>query len=352
MSASDREVRFEMLRPAELNVEQKRCPLVFLPVAPLEYHGPHLPVGMDPINATQCALEACRRLGRGVVHPTLYWGTERERPDWMLESLGFKKEDWVVGMDFPTAIWKSHYQPEHLFGLVVAATLEMLIQTGYKLIVMVNGHGAWNQLETLERLARHYSHTTDALVIWKLAFTCGTKEPATRPVRDLPDAVLPTGGFRRAEAGRPVRPPAAPGADPLQGLLDRGRPGLQRQAQPGQGHRHRSAGRHGGEGPPGVRGDREDVRRAGRGGATETDLTSLSILNIERKKEKKMTRRMLIVLLLAGLLLPGMLFAGGGAEGAKGPMKILFIPFTMEHVFQKELCDGAKILIPGLPASR
>ncbi len=176
MSASEREVRFEMLRPAQLNAEQKRCPLVFLPVAPLEYHGPHLPVGMDPLNAAQCALEACRRLGRGVVHPTLYWGTERERPDWMLESLGFKKGDWVVGMDFPTAIWKSHYQPEHLFGLVVAATLEMLIQTGYKLIVMVNGHGAWNQLETLERLARHYSHTTDAQVVWKLAFTLDISE--------------------------------------------------------------------------------------------------------------------------------------------------------------------------------
>jgi creatinine amidohydrolase len=176
MSASEREVRFEMLRPAQLNDEQKRCPLVFLPVAPLEYHGPHLPVGMDPLNATQCALEACRRLGRGVVHPTLYWGTERERPDWMLESLGFKKGDWVVGMDFPTAIWKSHYQAEHLFGLVVAATLEMLIQTGYKLIIMVNGHGAWNQLETLERLARHYSHTTDAQVVWKLAFTLDISE--------------------------------------------------------------------------------------------------------------------------------------------------------------------------------
>jgi creatinine amidohydrolase len=176
MSLSDREVRFEMLRPGELNAEQKRSPLVFLPVAPLEYHGPHLPVGMDPINATQCALEACRRLGKGVVHPTLYWGTERERPDWMLESLGFKKDDWVVGMDFPTAIWKSHYQPEHLFGLVVAATLEMLIATGYKVIVMVNGHGAWNQLETLERLARHYSHTTDALVVWKLAFTLDISE--------------------------------------------------------------------------------------------------------------------------------------------------------------------------------
>jgi len=30
MSLSDREVRFEMLRPGELNAEAKRSPLVFL----------------------------------------------------------------------------------------------------------------------------------------------------------------------------------------------------------------------------------------------------------------------------------------------------------------------------------
>jgi ABC-type sugar transport system substrate-binding protein len=46
------------------------------------------------------------------------------------------------------------------------------------------------------------------------------------------------------------------------------------------------------------------------------------------------------------------LAAGGEKKAAelkpvKGKMKLLFIPFTMEHVFQKELCDGAKIPIPG-----
>jgi creatinine amidohydrolase len=171
-----REIRMELLRPGQLNAERERCSLVFLPVGPLEYHGPHLPVGTDAINATQCALEACRRLGKGVVHPTLYWGTERERPDWMLESLGFQKGEWVVGMDFPSAIWKSHYYREEVFALVVSQAVEMLIQTGYRVIVLVNGHGAWNQLESLERLARHYSHTTEALVLWRLAFTLDVSE--------------------------------------------------------------------------------------------------------------------------------------------------------------------------------
>jgi creatinine amidohydrolase len=176
MSSQKREIRIECLRPGQLNEEQERCPLVFVPIGPLEYHGPHLPVGMDAINANQCALEACRRLGKGVVHPTLYWGTERERPEWMLESLGFKGSDWIVGMDFPAAIWKSHYYQEHLFALVVAGAMEMLIEGGYKVIVLVNGHGAWNQLETLDRLAKHYSHTTDSLVVWRLAATLDVTE--------------------------------------------------------------------------------------------------------------------------------------------------------------------------------
>jgi len=101
------------------------------------------PVGMDPLNAGLCAQEACRRLGKGVVMPTLYMGTERERPAWMLESL----------------------------GLVVASTIEMLLSQGYKAVVIVNGHGASNQLATLDRLAKHYSSTTDAVVSSKLADT-------------------------------------------------------------------------------------------------------------------------------------------------------------------------------------
>jgi creatinine amidohydrolase len=200
----EREIRFEMLRPGQLRAELERAPLVFLPVGPLEYHGPHMPVGIDPLNAAFCAREACRRLGKGVVMPTLYMGTERERPDWMLESLGFSKGDWVVGMDFPTATWKSHYYQEHIFGLMVASTLEMLISQGYKAIVIVNGHGAWNQLETLERLAQHYSHATDAVVVWKLAVVLDISEKNLAGHADLFETSLMLHFEREDFGGRKI----------------------------------------------------------------------------------------------------------------------------------------------------
>ena len=82
----------------------------------------------------------------------------------------------MVGMDFPTATWKSHYYSEHLFGLVMASQIEMLVSQGYRVILLVNGHGAWNQLETLDRLAKHYSRTTDAKVVWRLAFPLDISE--------------------------------------------------------------------------------------------------------------------------------------------------------------------------------
>lgn len=172
----EREFRFECLRPGQLNEEQKCCPLVFIPVAPLEYHGPHLPIGTDPINAAQCAAGVCKELGKGVVLPTLYWGTERERPEWMLESLGFERDDWIVGMDFPSATWASHYYPEHIFALVLANKIEMMISHNYEIICIINGHGAENHTKTIEQLCCYYSNTTGSKVIWEMAFSANLLE--------------------------------------------------------------------------------------------------------------------------------------------------------------------------------
>jgi len=164
-----REVGFELLRPGQIIEEQKRCSLVFIPVGGLEYHGPHLPLGVDAINATIVAREVCKAINKGLVIPTLYWSTERERPPKVAEGLGFKPTDWIVGMDFPSTLWKSHYYQEHVFALVLASKIEMFINHGYKVIMIVNGHGAVNHMETIKRLSKYYSHVSDCAVEWGLA---------------------------------------------------------------------------------------------------------------------------------------------------------------------------------------
>ena len=158
-----RTVQFERLMPHEILEAKKQCPVVYLPIGPLEWHGPHLAYGMDPLNAHAVAIRIAQNVG-GVVIPTLYWGTERERTPQMLKSIGFNGDEWIVGMDFPTNSMKSLYAKEDIFGIVVREYLRMLVEQEYKLIVLVNGHGAENHINVLQRLAKEFSAESGCLV--------------------------------------------------------------------------------------------------------------------------------------------------------------------------------------------
>jgi len=159
-----REVRMQMLRPAQIIAERERVPLAFLPLGPLEWHGPHLPLGVDPLNAETAALRVAQEVG-GVVLPTLHVGTERERNPDMLEAIGFAREDYLVGMDFPANAMPSFYYPEEVLAVVVRATLGLLVRQGYKLAVLMNGHAAENHLITLQRLAVEFTNESPMRVV-------------------------------------------------------------------------------------------------------------------------------------------------------------------------------------------
>ena len=161
----DQSVEIQYLRPNQILQRKKKNSIVYLPVGPLEWHGPHLPLGTDPLRAQIAAVELAREIG-GVVMPTLYIGTERERSPEMLKSIGFAEDDYVVGMDFPRNALKSLYLKEEVFALVLRNYLEMLIDDWkFKNVVIVNGHGAENHLNVIQRLRREFVETTDAKVI-------------------------------------------------------------------------------------------------------------------------------------------------------------------------------------------
>jgi len=138
-------------RPDEVLAERRCTGLLWLPLGPLEWHGPHLPLGVDPFNAEATALACAGRLG-GLVLPTLFSGTERERPAEMLGHLGFSRRAYVVGMDFPKHSLRSGYFPEEEFALQVRGWIARARDWGFRTMVLVNGHGARNHNMTLRRL--------------------------------------------------------------------------------------------------------------------------------------------------------------------------------------------------------
>ncbi len=64
--------RYVELRPTDLAAIRSEVPAVYLPWGALEWHGPHLPLGMDGIIAEAVADRVIRRTG-GVLMPTTWW---------------------------------------------------------------------------------------------------------------------------------------------------------------------------------------------------------------------------------------------------------------------------------------
>ncbi|MHB1294027.1 MAG: creatininase family protein [Anaerolineae bacterium] len=72
------EVRYERLRPAGIAARRTECPVAYLPIGTLEWHGEHNPVGLDTLKEHALLMACAREIG-GLVFPPLYYGENREQ---------------------------------------------------------------------------------------------------------------------------------------------------------------------------------------------------------------------------------------------------------------------------------
>jgi len=154
-----RTVQLELLRPEEILREQAKRSLVYLPIGPVEWHSYHMPMGTDGLIAQETARRIAALTG-GVVSPTLFIGTERNDSRQMLANLNVPhtEDSYIWGMDFPKNTLPSLYYREEVFAAVVREQLRLLVRMGFQMIVVVNGHGAQGQVDTLRRLCDEVSH--------------------------------------------------------------------------------------------------------------------------------------------------------------------------------------------------
>lgn len=157
------------LRPEQIKTELERCPLAYLPLGPLEWHGPHLPYGTDPLHAEYIARSIADQTG-GLVFPTLFMGSERERAPQTLGAIGLEPQSYVIGMDFPANLLPSGYAHEEVFALTVREHLRIILKMGFRWIVLISGHGATNHLEVLRRLVAEFNGESPARLLLVLPF--------------------------------------------------------------------------------------------------------------------------------------------------------------------------------------
>ena len=145
------------LFPDEVAAARARSGLVILPLGLIEWHGPHMAMGCDNLIAHAVARAVAREL-RCPYWPPLFTGTERERPPAMLKSIGFTGEEFIEGMDFPANSVASGYYRDEVFAAVVRDTLNILLRRmKFRRVLIINGHGAVNQKEALDRLCGEFN---------------------------------------------------------------------------------------------------------------------------------------------------------------------------------------------------
>ncbi len=127
----------ELLTPHQIEARLARASVAYLPLGSLEFHGPHLPIGLDALTAHGICLEAAGRSG-GVVLPAMHQavGGEHMRYPWTLMSRGAEPIEALL-----------------------AETLERLDELGVRRFVILSGHFADEQRDLVARVADGWNAT-------------------------------------------------------------------------------------------------------------------------------------------------------------------------------------------------
>ncbi len=132
--------RYAELRPAQLEAIIASAPIAYVPWGALEWHGPHLPLGLDGFTAEAVAERAVRRTG-GVLLPTTWWPITALPHRFSLS----------VNSEVIQALWDGIFAE--------------LARAGFRLVVLLSGHYAQGHELVLMDAAEHAITTHELLVL-------------------------------------------------------------------------------------------------------------------------------------------------------------------------------------------
>ncbi|MBX2815089.1 MAG: creatininase family protein [Saprospiraceae bacterium] len=147
MSTTPTEVCLERMLPYQIQARMQHMPIVYVPLGAIEYHGLHLPIGLDGFTAHALCEHAARQVG-GMVMPTNYYG--------MTGSIGH--HPWTILVD-----------DESEFEAILWTTLRRLQDFGVKLSVLFTGHFGRRQLASLEALEERWNQENQEMRVLFLA---------------------------------------------------------------------------------------------------------------------------------------------------------------------------------------
>ncbi len=134
-------VLYEELCPAEFQERLQACPVAYLPLGTLEWHGPHLPLGADGIQSQELFMRAARRIG-GIVLPKLFLGPDRfyRDPERELYGMDICTGGTIVPYEMQQLPGSAYWMPDEEYRRMILRIGANLSRAGFT-ILAAHGHG-------------------------------------------------------------------------------------------------------------------------------------------------------------------------------------------------------------------
>lgn len=136
-------VHYEYLTPAALQRRIEECPVAYLCLGTMEWHGPHLPLGTDALQGRGLFGLAAERFG-GVVIPPLYLGPDRTAKENGKDYYGM--EVYLDNLRCPRPYpltqlpGNAFWLPDEVFDAMLSSMIRQLVRAGFRVFV-ATGHG-------------------------------------------------------------------------------------------------------------------------------------------------------------------------------------------------------------------
>ncbi len=156
-------VLYEELTPKEFQTRLAEAPIAYLLLGTLEWHGEHLPLGSDGIQAQGFFEQLAARVG-GIVLPMLFIGPDTHRTEKGSDFYGMDFEG-TNGPDPIQLTGIAYWVSEHDFKVIVSSILKQLKRAGFR-IVMAHGHGPSTEVFIRNRLAWEKEYGLETYTCW------------------------------------------------------------------------------------------------------------------------------------------------------------------------------------------
>jgi len=138
-----RNVRYEELLPHQIVEAREECPIAYLAIGGVEWHGEHNCVGLDTVKANEIAIR-CAEAAGGLRFPPLFYGENREAylmetnhdpEDRIKQKMGLPEENFAPGY-----MGRSIQEQDAAYLELLIHILREIKSLGFDVITLIAGH--------------------------------------------------------------------------------------------------------------------------------------------------------------------------------------------------------------------